>query len=57
MGYKIMTKQTFQPKFAKYKELYDQQTDPSHDQSPFPIDNTLGMDYNNIMDNRNDPCG
>ena len=45
-----MTKQTFQPKFAKYKELYDQQTDPSHDQSPFPVDNTLGMDYNNIMD-------
>ena len=45
-----MTKQTFQPKFAKYKELYDQQTDPSHDQSPFPVDNTLGMNYNDIMD-------
>ena len=61
MGYKIMTKQTFQPKFAKYKELYDQQTDPSHDQPPFStvesvyghaegIDNTLGMNYNDIMD-------
>ena len=45
-----MTKQTFQPKFAKYKELYDQQTDSSHDQSPFPVDNTLGMNYNDIMD-------
>ena len=61
MGYKIMTKQTFQPKFAKYKELYDQQTAPSHDQPPFStvesvydhaegIDNTLGMNYNDIMD-------
>ena len=37
---------------------YQQQIDSSHDQSPFStvsgyeegIDNTLGMDYNNVMD-------
>ena len=41
-----MTKQNF----PISKKHYDQQTDPSHDQGPFTIDNTLGMDYNSVMD-------
>lgn len=51
MGYKNMTKQISD-------KHYQQQIDSSHDQSPFStvsgyeegIDNTLGMDYNNVMD-------
>ena len=51
MGYKIMTKQISD-------KHYQQQIDSSHDQSPFStvsvyeegIDNTLGMNYNDIMD-------
>ena len=41
-----MTKQNF----PISKKHYDQQTDPSHDQGPFTIDNTLGMNYNSVMD-------
>ena len=51
IGYKIMTKQISD-------KHYQQQIDSSHDQSPFStvsvyeegIDNTLGMNYNDIMD-------
>ena len=51
MGYKFMTKQISD-------KHYQQQIDSSHDQSPFStvsgyeegIDNTLGMNYNDIMD-------